>query len=100
MNTHVADRLRSLAQDHHDGKLDLAAYRALRAPLLDSLSPARQLAAGTDITQPRGAPRQPDRDAITRPGRPRGPTEPGLSAGASSPDRRSPLPISQAPSSN
>ena len=38
MSVDVAERLRSLAQDHHDGKLDLAAYRALRAPLLESLS--------------------------------------------------------------
>jgi formylglycine-generating enzyme required for sulfatase activity len=69
MSVEVAARLRTLAQDHYDGKLDLAAYRALRAPLLDSLSVTAL--PGTDITQPRATPPQSQRDAITRPGRPR-----------------------------
>jgi formylglycine-generating enzyme required for sulfatase activity len=71
MSLEVAARLRSLAQDHHDGRLDLAAYRALRAPLLDSLALNGRMAAAADITQPRDAARQALRDAITRPGRPR-----------------------------
>lgn len=70
MSVDVAERLRSLAQDHHDGKLDLAAYRALRAPLLDSLS-TTSAPRGPEITQPRGATRQPLREAITQPGKPR-----------------------------
>lgn len=53
MSADLAARLRALAQDHHAGKLNLVAYRKLRAPLLDSL----QLRAGaTDemaVTQPR-----------------------------------------------
>lgn len=71
MSAEVAARLRSLAQDHHDGRLDLAAYRALRAPLLDSLAPGGPMASAAEITQPRDAVRQAQRDAITRPGRPR-----------------------------
>jgi formylglycine-generating enzyme required for sulfatase activity len=70
MSVDVAERLRSLAQDHHDGKLDLAAYRALRAPLLESLSTS-SVSRGPEITQPRGAVRQPPREAITQPGKPR-----------------------------
>lgn len=70
MSVDVAERLRSLAQDHHDGKLDLAAYRALRAPLLDSLSTI-SAARGPETTQPRGAVRQPPREAVTVPGKPR-----------------------------
>ena len=71
MSAEVAARLRSLAQDHHDGRLDLAAYRALRAPLLDSLARNGLMAAAAEITQPRDTARQAQRDAITRPGRPR-----------------------------
>ena len=70
MSAEVAARLRSLAQDHHDGRLDLAAYRALRAPLLDSLASYGPALPAAEITQPRGAPAQALRDAITRPGRP------------------------------
>lgn len=70
MSVDVAERLRSLAQDHHDGKLDLAAYRALRAPLLDALSTI-SVSRGPETTQPRGAARQPPREAITQPGKPR-----------------------------
>lgn len=53
MSADLAARLRALAQDHHAGKLNLEAYRKLRAPLLDSL----QLHAGVmdemAVTQPR-----------------------------------------------
>lgn len=70
MTSEAAARLRSLAQEHHDGRLDLAGYRALRAPLLDSLLLNGSPAATLDTTQPRGASRLPARDAITRPGRP------------------------------
>lgn len=53
MSADLAARLRVLAQDHHAGKLNLAAYRKLRAPLLNSL----QLYAGAvdemAVTQPR-----------------------------------------------
>jgi formylglycine-generating enzyme required for sulfatase activity len=69
MSVDVAGRLRSLAQDYHDGRLDLAAYRSLRAPLLDSLAIGGAAPAPVEITQPRGAVAQ--REAITRPGRPR-----------------------------
>src|SRR5690242_11657561 len=69
MSVDVAGRLRSLAQDYHDGRLDLAAYRSLRAPLLDSLAIGGAAPPPVEITQPRGAVAQ--REAITRPGRPR-----------------------------
>lgn len=53
MSADLAARLRALARDHHTGKLNLAVYRKLRAPLLDSL----QLHAGVmdemAVTQPR-----------------------------------------------
>jgi formylglycine-generating enzyme required for sulfatase activity len=54
MSTDLAARLRLLVQDHRDGRLTLAEYRNLRAPLLDSLE-LRAL-TGTDdeaITRPR-----------------------------------------------
>jgi len=70
MSAEVAARLRTLAQDHHDGRLDLAAYRALRAPLLDSLASYTPALPAVEITQPRGTVLQAQRDAITRPGRP------------------------------
>jgi formylglycine-generating enzyme required for sulfatase activity len=60
MSTDLATRLRLLAQDHHDGRLSLAEYRKLRAPLLDSL--ASQELTGVDdeaVTRPRVAGRQP-----------------------------------------
>lgn len=86
MSAEVAARLRSLAQDHHDGRLDLAAYRALRAPLLDSLAPGGPMASAAEITQPRDAVRQAQRDAITRPGRPRAASPgSGTSAGSEGP---------------
>lgn len=37
MSADLAARLRALARDHHDGRLNLPTYRKLRAPLLDSL---------------------------------------------------------------
>ena len=71
MSADVAARLRMLAQDHHDGRLDLAAYRALRAPLLDSLVLNTALVASAmEITQPRAAVRATIEDATTRPGKP------------------------------
>ena len=69
MSVDVAARLRSLAQDYQEGRLDLAAYRSLRAPLLDSLAIGGAAPPPADITQPRGQVAQ--REAITRPGRPR-----------------------------
>jgi formylglycine-generating enzyme required for sulfatase activity len=53
MSADVAARLRALTQDYHEGRLNLAAYRALRAPLLDSLVAAVPSAADMDITRPR-----------------------------------------------
>jgi formylglycine-generating enzyme required for sulfatase activity len=53
MSADLAARLRALARDHHEGRLNLATYRKLRAPLLDSL----ELHAGAidemAVTQPR-----------------------------------------------
>src|SRR4051794_18929012 len=69
MSAEIADRLRTLAHEHHEGRLDLAAYRALRGPLLDSLSSGAS-SPPIEITEPRVAHRQMQRDAITRPGRP------------------------------
>ena len=56
MSTDLAARLRLLAQDHHEGRLTLAEYRKLRAPLLDSLE-LRPSSGGDDeaITRPRAA---------------------------------------------
>ncbi len=71
MSAEIADRLRALAQDHHEGRLDLVAYRALRGPLLDSLATNGAVAQAMEVTQPRVAHRQMQRDAITRPGKPR-----------------------------
>jgi formylglycine-generating enzyme required for sulfatase activity len=69
MSAQIADRLRTLAHEHHEGRLDLASYRALRGPLLDSLSSGAS-SPPIEITEPRVAHRQMQRDAITRPGRP------------------------------
>lgn len=54
MSADLAARLRALAQDYHDGRINLAAYRSLRAPLLDSLvmHPSSTVDAMA-ITQPR-----------------------------------------------
>jgi len=71
MSADIAARLRSLAQEHHDGRLDLAAYRSLRGPLLDSLATSGASPPAMEVTQPRVAHRQMQRDAITRPGKPR-----------------------------
>ena len=58
MSADVAARLRQLAHDHHDGRLDLAAYRTLRAPLLESLVPRGVVALPVlDVTQPRAVPK-------------------------------------------
>src|SRR5688572_27333694 len=56
MSEDVAARLRTLARDHREGRLNVSAYRKLRAPLLDSLAgePAAQSATESGvITQPR-----------------------------------------------
>lgn len=54
MSADVAARLRVLARDHHEGRLTLAVYRQLRAPLLDSLS-VRAASSVDDeaVTRPR-----------------------------------------------
>src|SRR5688572_1955602 len=53
MSKDVAARLYALAQDHREGRLTLAAYRQLRAPLLDSLSTVNLSAPeSSTITQP------------------------------------------------
>ena len=58
MSADVAARLRQLAHDHHDGRLDLAAYRSLRAPLLESLVPNGGIASPVlEVTQPRAVPK-------------------------------------------
>jgi formylglycine-generating enzyme required for sulfatase activity len=58
MSADVAGRLRQLAHDHHDGRLDLAAYRALRAPLLESLVPNGGVVSPMlEVTQPRAVPK-------------------------------------------
>lgn len=69
MSTDIAERLRTLAHEHQEGRLDLTAYRALRGPLLDSLASGVTPTA-METTQPRVAHRQMQRDAITRPGKP------------------------------
>jgi formylglycine-generating enzyme required for sulfatase activity len=55
MSADLAARLRALTQDYHEGRLNLAAYRALRAPLLDSLVAAVPNAADMEVTRPRAA---------------------------------------------
>lgn len=58
MSADVAARLRQLAHDHHDGRLDLATYRSLRAPLLESLVPNGGVASAVlENTQPRAVPK-------------------------------------------
>jgi len=75
MSTDIAERLRTLAHEHQEGRLDLTAYRALRGPLLDSLASGVTQPA-LETTQPRVAHRQMQRDAITRPGKPHKATDP------------------------
>ncbi len=53
MSAEIAARLRQLAQDHHDGRLDIAAYRSLRSPLLDSLVSNVTVSMALEATQPR-----------------------------------------------
>jgi formylglycine-generating enzyme required for sulfatase activity len=70
MSADVAAKLRLLAQDYQDGRLDLAAYRALRAPLLDSLVlNVYSVKAAMEVTQPRAAARPMDHE-VTQPGKP------------------------------
>lgn len=53
MSADLAARLRALTQDYHEGRLNLAAYRALRAPLLDTLVANVPAAADMEVTRPR-----------------------------------------------
>lgn len=53
MSADLAARLRALAHDHHEGKLNLATYRSLRAPLLDSLELHARATDEMAVTQPR-----------------------------------------------
>lgn len=53
MSADLAARLRTLAQDHHAGKLNLETYRKLRAPLLDSLELHVHSTGEMEVTQPR-----------------------------------------------
>lgn len=53
MSADVAARLRALARDHHAGRLNLATYRQLRAPLLDSLVLHGGAIDEMAVTQPR-----------------------------------------------
>lgn len=64
MSADLAARLRALARDHHEGRLNLPTYRKLRAPLLDSL----QLHAMDEmaVTQPRSLGRAAGSPAPTR----------------------------------
>jgi formylglycine-generating enzyme required for sulfatase activity len=75
MSADLAVQLRSLTQDYHDGRLNFAAYRSMRAALLNSLVAGAETAAraaaiaAVAITQPRIGNWQ--TDAVTRPGKPR-----------------------------
>lgn len=53
MSADLAARLRALAQDHHAGRFNLATYRKLRAPLLDSLELHARAMDEMAVTQPR-----------------------------------------------
>jgi len=53
MSADLAARLRALAQDHHAGRFNLATYRKLRAPLLDSLGLHARPMDEMAVTQPR-----------------------------------------------
>src|SRR5512141_1584336 len=59
MSGDLALRLRSLTQDYHDGRLNFASYRSMRAALLDSLVSGAMsagnaaAAAAVAATQPR-----------------------------------------------
>ena len=72
MSADLPIQLRLLTQEYHDGKLNLATYRSMRAALLDSLvagvGTSAAAAAAVAATQPRaGTWRQ--ADAVTRPGK-------------------------------
>ena len=59
MSKDVAARLSALAQDHREGRLTLATYRELRAPLLDALVGLEGTESDVStITQPRAGIRQ------------------------------------------
>ena len=73
MTADLSLRLRTLTQDYHDGRLNLAAYRQMRGALLDSLVAnvaSATAAAAVAVTQPRGGSWR-QADAVTRPGKPR-----------------------------
>src|SRR5690606_35256418 len=65
MSADLAARLRSLAHDHQAGRLSLAAYRKLRAPLLDSLA-LHGTRAADEKTQPRAVARSPELSRASR----------------------------------
>ena len=80
MSADLAARLRALAKDHHAGKLNLATYRQLRAPLLDSLELHVSSIDEMAVTQPRSL----GRAAATRP--------PTVSSAPKAPARSTKLP--------
>jgi formylglycine-generating enzyme required for sulfatase activity len=83
MTGDVADKLRSLTQDYQQGRLDLAAYRALRAPLLDSLAVNGLIAAALAATEPRtGSWKVVPDGEVTRPGK-LAPAAPGVTSSSS-----------------
>ncbi|MEJ0035891.1 MAG: SUMF1/EgtB/PvdO family nonheme iron enzyme [Gammaproteobacteria bacterium] len=100
MSEDLATRLRSLTRDYHDGRLNLAAYRSMRAALLDSLvanGTVASAAAAVAVTQPRAGGWQ-HSDAITRPGKPRGAS--GVPDALSAPGALPALPVPTATSAS
>lgn len=72
MSSDLAARLRALAQDYGEGKLSLATYRKLRAPLIDSLELQGTIRSDDDeITRPRVVPRPADAAASAEPEAPK-----------------------------
>jgi len=64
MSKDVSERLSALAQDHREGRLTLATYRELRAPLLDALVGIGSGEADVaTVTQPRAGIRAPEEAA-------------------------------------
>ncbi|HEY0686687.1 MAG TPA: formylglycine-generating enzyme family protein [Steroidobacter sp.] len=86
MSADLASRLRALAQDHHSGRLDLATYRKLRAPLLDSLQLHGRGIDEMAVTQPRSL----GRAAGTLPPRTRTPAAAAPAASAATRTTRRP----------
>ena len=99
MSVDLAIRLRLLAQDYHDGRIDLPAYRALRAPILDSLVlNVYSVKAAMEATQPRAAARAIDSE-LTQPGKPLAQprAQPGPQPGSPSKPQSQPQSLSQPP---